>query len=459
MMSSPNDLKLVSLTWPIFFEIFLFMLIGSVDIYMISAISDDAVAAVGMSHQMIMIAILILEVIGNGAAIVVAQYIGSRKFTEAAKISGVAITLNLMVGLFISIIFIVFGGWMLKTLNLQGDILVYGKTYLLIVGGGIFLQALINIFAAIIRTYGYTKETMLVSLLMNIIHLVLNYLFIFGHLGFSEMGVKGAALSNIFSRLICLGIFFWLLYRLMSVRIRWTYYIHLSKEYIRKILKIGVPSAVEQIMYQCCQLVFFFYTTYIGAEALATKQYAANISMFIFLFCMAVSMGTAIITGRLIGAGEPEEAYRRVRQSLKWSMVVTIAVNIIVIILREPLLGLFTDNKAIIQLGSQILLISILLETGRTGNIVMINSLRAAGDAKFPLYMGIISMVGVSLPLGYILAFQLDLGLVGIWIANATDEWIRSIIMHFRWKSRAWEKHALVNHDHAEQKEPIINPV
>jgi Na+-driven multidrug efflux pump len=77
-------------------------------------------------------------------------------------------------------------------------------------------------------------------------------------------------------------------------------------------------------------------------------------------------------------------------------------------------------------------------------NIVIINSLRAAGDAKFPVMIGVFSMVLMSLPLGYFLVFYLNMGLPGIWIAIAADEWIRGIIMYFRWKSRKWEKYVLV---------------
>ena len=105
---------------------------------------------------------------------------------------------------------------------------------------------------------------------------------------------------------------------------------------------------------------------------------------------------------------------------------------------------MFTNNQEIIKLGANVLLLSIVLETGRTINIILVNSLRASGDAAFPLWVGMFTMVGMSLPLGYWFVFHLDLGLAGIWLAIAADEWARAIIMSIRWKSRAWEKHALV---------------
>lgn len=440
-----KQLNLFHLTWPIFLEVFLFMLMGIADTFMLSALSDNAVSGVGAANQYIHIAILILEVVGNGAAIVVSQYLGSKRFIEASKISALAVTLNLGLGLVLSAVFLLFSRQMMVAMNLQGDVLQYAYSYLTIVGGAIFLQAVINSLAAVIRVHGWTKQTMFVSLGMNIVHVVLNYLLIFGNFGFPELGVKGAAISSVISRVLALIVFFWLLYQVMDYRVKFQYYITLSKEYIGKILKIGIPSAFEQVMYQGCQIVFLYYATYLGAETLAARQYAMNISMFTYLFAIAIGMGTAIIVGRLVGAGEKDVAYMRVRQSVKSALIFTVSAVILVILFRNQLVGLFTDNPHVVQMAGTVLILGILLETGRTMNIVIINSLRAAGDAKFPVLIGAFSMVMMSLPLGYFLVFHLDLGLIGIWLAIAADEWTRAVIMFFRWRSRKWENYSLVD--------------
>ncbi|MBW9234672.1 hypothetical protein JQK62_20940, partial [Leptospira santarosai] len=128
----------------IFLEVFLFMLMGIVDTFMLSALSDDAVSGVGAANQYIHIAILVLEVVGTGAAIVVSQYLGSKRYIEASKISGLAVTLNLGIGLVISAGYLVFARSMMSAMNLQGEVLAYAEQYLSIVGGAIFLQAIIN---------------------------------------------------------------------------------------------------------------------------------------------------------------------------------------------------------------------------------------------------------------------------------------------------------------------------
>jgi Na+-driven multidrug efflux pump len=115
-------------------------------------------------------------------------------------------------------------------------------------------------------------------------------------------------------------------------------------------------------------------------------------------------------------------------------------------------MSLFTDNKEIIKTGSTLLLLCLILEPGRTFNLVVINSLRATGDAVFTVKMGVLSMWGIAVPLSYFLGIHYGLGLAGVWIAFITDEWLRGIIMYYRWKSRAWESKVLVQ---KKQRKPV----
>lgn len=439
-----GELKLFKLTWPIFLEFFLFMLMGLADTFMLSAVSDNAVAGVSMANQYIHIAILLLGVVGTGASIVVAQYIGAKKLVDATKIAALSVTLSIVVGFALSGLFLIFAGPLMEMMNLKGDVLTFAQNYLAIVGGFLFLQAIITTVAAIVRVQGWTKQAMYVSLGMNVLHIGLNYVLIFGHFGMPEMGVEGAAWSSVISRAVAAVVFLWLLTRALDVRVQLKNFITWSNNYVGKILRIGVPSALEQVLYQGSQIVLLYYVTYVGAEALSARSYAFSISMFIYLFAMAVGTGTAIMIGRYVGAGEKDRAYAQVWASLRKGMTVSLIMVVVVMALREPLMRLFTDNEDIIRIGTNVLLLSILLETGRTINITIINSLRAAGDARYPVRIGFISMICIGLSAGYVFVFVLDLGLVGVWLAISLDEWIRAILVMIRWKSRKWERFAIV---------------
>lgn len=442
-----GKLSLFSLTWPIFLEFFLFMLMGLADTFMLSAVSDDAVAGVGTANQYIQIAILLLGVVGTGASIIVAQYIGARKLIDATKIAALSVSLNLVIGFVISGMFLLFSSKIMVMMNLQGDVLEFAQSYLAIVGGFLFFQAVITTAAAIIRVQGWTKQAMYVSLGMNVVHVILNYFLIFGHFGFPEMGVEGAAWSSIISRAAAAVVFIWLLTQALEVKVKLKNFVTWSTDYVAKILRIGIPSALEQILYQTAQIVLLFYVTYLGAESLTARQYAVNISMFIYLFALAIGTGTAIMIGRYVGAAEKDLAYKQVWSSVKAALAVSLFMIVLVTLFRNPLMRVFTDNSEIIKIGASVLLLSILLETGRTINITVINALRAAGDARFPVKIGFLSMICVSLSVGYVFVFIFDMGLVGIWLAIAIDEWTRAIIVLFRWKSRKWERFAVVTKD------------
>lgn len=444
-MTNKKELSLFKLTWPIFLELFLFMLMGLVDTFMLSSVSDEAVAGVGAANQYVQIAILILGVIGTGASIVISQYIGSHRLLDVTKLSALSVTLNLFVGVVVSVIFIIFSGKILSAMNLEGDVLTAATTYLKIVGGTIFFQAVITSASAIIRVQGLTKQTMYLAAGMNFLNALFNYLFIFGKLGFPEMGVAGAGISSVISRAVAAVVFFWLLYRSLEIKIEYRYFYTFSKNYVREIMKIGIPSAVEQILYQACQLVFLYYVTYLGATSLAARQYAVNISMFTYLFALAIGMGTAILIGRNVGAGEKDIAYHRAWSSVKTAMLLTIPAVVIITIFREPFMRLFTTNEEVVAIGASVLLLGIVLETGRAINLTFINALRAAGDARYPVRVGFFTMVCVSLSLGYLFVFVMDMGLIGVWLAIAADEWLRAILVVLRWRSRKWERYSIIS--------------
>lgn len=162
------------------------------------------------------------------------------------------------------------------------------------------------------------------------------------------------------------------------------------------------------------------------------------------LFGLAMGQGTQILIGHMVDAGNFEGAYRQLLKSLKSSVYITMALAIVITIFSKSLLGIFTEDTEIIYMGSTLLMLCLVLEPGRTFNLVVISSLRATGDATISVKAGVISMWGIGVPLAYLLGIKLGFGLPGIWIDFIVDEWFRGISMYYRWKSRAWEKKVLV---------------
>ncbi|MBT2729558.1 MATE family efflux transporter [Bacillus sp. ISL-75] len=438
------QLNLLTITWPIFVELFLQVIMGSTDTIMLSYISDDAVAAVGVANQLIFLCILIFNFVSSGTAVVLSQYLGAGLKKDARTVTAISITLNLVLGLVISLLMVIFKTELLMLFHLPEHIAELGEQYLTIVGGTVFIQAVLITVSTTLRANGYTRDAMMVSILMNVIHLVGNAIFIYGLLGFPEMGVIGVSISTAISRAIALVIITKLMYDRIPIKLKLKDYLMIDSIQIRKIMKIGIPAAGEQVCYNLSQLAITAIIAILGAVALTTRVYTQNIMSFILVFGLAMGQGTQILIGYKAGARDFDGAYLQLMKSLRYSLIMTVAIAILIAFFREPLIGFFTKDQDIVVLGSKLLLLCLVLEPGRTFNLVVINALRATGDASISLVMAFISMWGISVPLAYFLGIHLGLGLPGIWFAFIVDEWFRGITMYFRWKSRAWEKKVLV---------------
>jgi putative MATE family efflux protein len=442
--SKKQKMTLVALTWPIFIEILLYMLMGNADTLMLSQYSDESVAAVGVSNQVLSLIIVMFGFVATGTAILVTQNLGAKQENTAAEISIVSLGSNLVFGILLSIGIFLFSKPILLMMDLPPELLDEANSYLLIVGGFSFVQAFIMTIGAVIRSYGFTKDVMYITIGMNIINVIGNYFFIFGPFGFPILGVEGVAISTTVSRFIGLVIAIIVMIKRIPVQLPFHLLFRFPKVHVRNLLKIGIPSAGEQLSYNGSQMVITFFIATLGTEALTSKVYAQNLMMFIFLFSIAISQGTQILIGYLIGAKKYEDAYHRCLTSLRLAIIISLSAAVLFSFFAKDLMKLFTSNEDIIALGSTLILLTIILEPGRSFNLVIINSLRATGDVKFPVYMGILSMWGVAVTLAYLLGITFGLGLVGIWIAFIVDEWLRGLLMLWRWRSKVWVRHSFI---------------
>lgn len=444
MKNKTAKLSLFAITWPLFIEILLYMLMGNADTLMLSQYSDNSVAAVGVSNQILSMVIVMFGFVATGTAILVAQNLGAKKDDDAREVSAVSIGANLVFGLILSAAVFIFSEQLLRLMDLPLELFDEANSYLRIVGGFSFIQSLIMTVSSIIRSYGFTRDIMYVTIGMNVLNVIGNYLFIFGPLGFPVLGVEGVAISTTVSRILGLLAAIYVMTKRVPGSLPISMLFSFPKKHLKNLLNIGIPSAGEHLSYNGSQMVITYFIATLGTQALTAKVYTQNVMMFIFLFSIAISQGTQILIGHMVGAKDIENAYKRALKSLKLAIIISIATAALVSFFSKDLLGIFTDNMSIIELGTTLILLTIILEPGRSFNLVLISSLRAAGDVKFPVYIGILSMWGVSVTLSYFLGIYLGMGLVGIWIAFIADEWLRGLLMLWRWRSRVWVKKSFV---------------
>lgn len=430
--------SLLALAWPIFVEQGLRVLIGTVDTLMVSHIGDDAVAGLSVANQIVMLFIISFAFIGIGSSVVITHHLGARDRQGADRIAATAIATNFWIGFAVSALVTLFSTPMLRLMQVPEGPLGYAKPFLALMGGTLFLESMNVSIAATLRAHTHTRDAMLVALGQNILNVIGNCLLLFGLFGCPRMGVVGVAISSAFSRVAaCAALWILLAYR-THLRLRVKDFFTINIDRIRRVLHIGLPAAGENISYWLAFMVVTTFVAHMGATQLATQTYALNINRWVILLDVSIGLGTEILIGHLIGAGEFERAYRELLRSLKIAFTCAIAGMIVLSLAAPWLIGAFTSTPAIILSGAVLIRLGMLLEPGRVFNVVVISSLRATGDARFPVVAGFICMWGLWVPLAWFLGLKLGLGLVGVWISMICDEWTRGLLMYHRWSRMKW---------------------
>nr|WP_034863801.1 MATE family efflux transporter [Enterococcus cecorum] len=440
-----SDRELIFLSWPIFVELLMVVIIGNINVWMISQFNEVAVASVGATNQLLSLSVYIYGFVTIGTQIMIAQFIGAKKNREIPEIINTAIFAGLAIGLILSICFYFFPEKLLGFMNLPAEVIQIGLPYAKIYGGGVFIAAVNAIMVASLRTHGYTKQALLIPMSASFLAVIGNYLALFSPFGLPHLGVEGLAFSALFSNFIAFNVAHRLLkkhvgYELFSSRIH-----KISITKLKQILKLGLPSSGESVSYQGAQVVVTMIVASLGANVLIAKSYVAAITQFVFLTAAALSQGNQIIIGRRVGAQEFDRAYQRGMRSTWQNVAISILICVITFLFIQPIMHIFTNNQEIIDIARWVFLVEIVLEAARAVNMTLVGSLNASGDVKFPLFCSLTVLWLISLPFSYLLAIVVNFGLVGVWIAYAIDESLRAILMIHRWRHGTWRKKSIMN--------------
>ena len=431
--------KLFHLTSPIFVETLLIMLTGAVDVLMLSRYSDETVAAGGVVNQLLNLVFILYGITTLGTSVLCAQYLGARQKKNVSQVIGVSLLANLLMGLVVSAGLFFFAQPSLKLMGLNENLIGYGVSYMKIVGGFSFLQALSMTLSAILRSHNKAYYPMFVTLLINLVNVIGNYFLIFGNWGAPRLGITGAGISTSVSRLIAVCLLAYLLFSRVTPFPALKLFKPFPWDKIKNLLIIGLPAAGEQVSYNFSQVLITYFSVMLGTAALTARTYAMSIVMFSYVFSIAIGQGAAISIGHLIGEDRDNAAFSVEKYSIKLAMVVTVCISILTALVGTNIFKLLSTNPEVISIGATVLYIDVLLEIGRAVNITSVNSLNAAGDVMYPFISGVIVMWGVATLLSYVLGIWWGWGLNGIWLAMALDENIRAAVFERRWRSRKWE--------------------
>lgn len=431
---------LTQLFVPICFETLFYMLSGMVDTLMLSSVSDQAVGAVGTANTYIGVFIIMFGVISSGMVAVMTQNIGAGRPGIAYQARQLGLTFNAVIGVLMSVFLALFSGSMLRIVSIAPALMEPAETYLKIVGGACFLNALIPIFSSYLRVFGYTKHSLIGTIIGNVLNIVLNSIFLF----VLDWGVMGVAVATVISRVVNLII----VAAMGAVLIK-------AKQspdrlpagrILGQIIKIGFPSACETALYNVAMTLIVRYMNQMDTDGMnvTARSYTMQIANFSYCIGAALAQANAIMTGWRIGAKEYDECNKGTKKAAIYGIIAATCFSVTFAAAGHFIVHIFTDDVQMINLVVKLLIVDIFLEFGRVTNLVYGQALKTSGDALFPVVMGAIFMYLFAVGGTYFLGIHLGLLAVGAYIAMAADECARAVGMVIRWKSGKWRNKRLV---------------
>ncbi|HXL03663.1 MAG TPA: MATE family efflux transporter [Bacillota bacterium] len=430
--------RVLELAGPSLVEMALVTFVNMADMIMVGRLGPAAIAAVGLTNQPVFFAMAAFIALNVGTTAVIARAIGAGDDDVASDAMRQSLILVVIMGLAVSVLGFVFAGHVLEFMGAEPDVLPMGVSYMkIIASGGVFMVVSMSLTAAL-RGAGDTKSPMKANMVANVSNVIGNYLLIYGKFGFPKLGVAGAALATTIARSIAF-------FLLLKVVISGNSHLHLrgpfrlNRELLERIIRVGMPSAVEQIVLRGGQLVYVKIVAGFGTTVIAAHQIGMNIMNLSFMPGTAFAIAATTLVGQGLGAGMPDLAEDWARETRRMGTVVSCCMALLFILFGKYIAMLYTNDPEVIARTAVVLRILGLVQPAQSTQFILAGGLRGAGDTKWPLYSTAIGVWVFRVAVGYLLAVVMGMELVGAWMGMAVDQLARSTIIAFRFRSGKWK--------------------
>ena len=439
-----SNRQLMMLIVPLIIEQLLSIMVGFVDTVMVSQVGEAAISAVSLVDSINLLLINVFMALGTGGAVVASQYVGQGSKDKARYSAKQLIIVTFLFSVVISILCLIGNRALLKLVfgDVEESVMSNCLTYFFFSVLSYPFIAMFNSGAALFRTMGKASISMVNSLIMNVMNIILNAFFIF----VMNMGVAGVAIATLISRITgCLIVLYLLTNRSNDLYIE--DYIHLKPDfsYINKILKIGIPTGLENGVFQLGKIMVASLISTFGTYAIAANAVTSSLAQFIIVPGQAIGLAMVSVVGVCVGADDYDQAKYYIRKLLLITHVLMIITTIVIIGFMPLILTLYSLSEEAISLASKILHFYALFAFWLWPiSFTFPNALRASNDARFTMIVSFASMFLFRYVLSIILGKFLGMGLFGVWIAMITDWFVRSAFFIYRYRSGKWMNRQLI---------------
>ena len=449
----------IKLALPVFIELILGVSIGYINQFMFVGI-PQATNAIGQVNQVANIFIVSFTVLSSSSLILITQLKGSNNNEGIKKIYPLTLSINLILGLLVCLVLLLISFFIFNLMNVDTQIIPLAKLYLYISAPSLIFYSLNQAYSSFLRANKKMIQPTIISFATNISNIIISAIVIWGIPDLSiEEKIIGVGFATFISRFIS----FLASYLLFKISIKEKISLKELKpfpwNYLKKLLKIGLPTAGETLSYNLSQFVLAIIVN-MSCNVLDQnlRAYIMTFTSIIYLFASGSGIAMQVIEGNLLGQDDKEKASKLVSDTGKMARIVSFIMSLIVLAIAFPVFSALmqsaVDNPTInvnnvdsIYCGLTAvycLLINVVLEQGRATNLVYVKGLETAGDIAFPVTSSILTSWILTVGVSALLCLVFNLGIYGAFIGACLDECVRGISFYIRWKRGTWKKFNLL---------------
>lgn len=422
--------KVFNMILPITIENVLQMVAGIISMGMVGRIDVLAVSALSIGTRITQIIWALFKGITTGATVYVAQYYGAGSRKKMLSIIQQTLLSSIVIVIILSVLIYFKASALLLVFDPDAKLLASAVIYLKIVVWGLPFLTIMLIVGGVLQGMGKAKTSLIITFIMNVINIIAGYILIFGKIGFSPMGVSGAALATVISQMAAAFIGLFILFNRHGIMASYLCkgFFTIDMGQVKDVYRVGLPSSMESIFWQLAAIILTRAILTYGETPFAAHQLGMQAESISYMPAAGIGIAATAFIGQALGAKDKTLAKTYLKQIVKLAVIITIFTSLILIVFPHPMMSLLTNNKEVVNLGAVYLTLMGIVQLPQNISGVLSGAMRGAGYTKVPMIVAGAGLWGIRVPFTLIVAYLLKRTIVSIWVVMSIDLVFRFVI-------------------------------
>jgi putative MATE family efflux protein len=439
--------SLIAVTAPLVLQQLLTSSVQLVDNVMVGTLGDEVLGSVAVVNQLYFVVMLIMFGTIGGAGILTSQYHGAKNIDRLKQTFRFKVLAGLVLASLAWLLFTFFGEALISLFAKEDVTIQSGLDYLAIARWSAFPFAVNIAISSSFRETGITKPLLYISIVAILSNAFFNYLLIFGHFGFPELGVVGAAIATFIARLIELGLTLVLLAKSGELlRFSLPTIFHIETDVMKKIIKMARPLMINEALWSLGQTMFFLAYSTRGETALSAMSVSSTISQLVFVTFGAIGTGVSVLVGKTLGSGQLEMAKDNARKMIAFGVLFSLFAGVLLFIASFFVLDIYQVSEEAKTIARFCIRVNSVFIAVYAFNVAMYFTLRSGGDIKSTLQMDSGFMWVVMVPVAMVLAYFTTMSVTLMFLIIQSLDIPKAFFAVNRYKKGLWVKNLALDH-------------